>query len=130
MAPDVRLRLLASRCREVHPPKARRDAVRPRDGDVVSARRGTSRRRAVAAPPVLKLPDTVVPIEYDLRLTLDPDADDYSGAVEIRVRVAEPTDIVWINATRLRLLDARVVRRRRETAVSPRWFRATTTSSA
>ena len=54
----------------------------------------------------LKLPDVVVPIEYDLRLTLDPDADEYSGTVEIRVRIAEATDIVWINATRLRFLEA------------------------
>ena len=59
------------------------------------------------SPPELKLPDSVVPSRYELQLTLDPDADEYSGTIGIEVRIAAPTDLVWINATRLQILDAR-----------------------
>jgi hypothetical protein len=41
-------------------------------------------------------------------LTLDPDAESYAGSVDIRVRIAVPTDLVWINATKLALSHARV----------------------
>lgn len=64
---------------------------------------------AAPAPPELKLPDTVVPVRYEAHLTLDPDADEYSGTIGIEVRIAASTDLVWINATRLQILDARVV---------------------
>jgi len=67
---------------------------------------------AAAAPPVppeLKLPDTVVPTGYELQLTVDPDADTYSGTMAIALRIAAPTDLVWINATRLELADVRAV---------------------
>lgn len=64
---------------------------------------------AAPAPPELKLPDTVVPVRYEVQLTLDPDADEYSGTIGIEVRIAAPTDLVWINASRLQILDARAV---------------------
>ena len=43
------------------------------------------------SPPELKLPDSVVPSRYELQLTLDPDADEYSGTIGIEVRIAAPT---------------------------------------
>jgi cytosol alanyl aminopeptidase len=64
---------------------------------------------AASPPPDLKLPDTVAPTGYELKLTVDPDADSYSGTVDIAVRIAAPTDLVWINATRLDLAEVRAV---------------------
>ena len=64
---------------------------------------------AAQVPPLLKLPDTVVPVAYDLQLKLDATASTYSGTVTIDVRVAAPTDLVWINATDLKVDDVRAV---------------------
>jgi cytosol alanyl aminopeptidase len=50
-----------------------------------------------------------MPLRYELALTLDPDADDYAGSVGIDVRIVAPTDLVWINATRLQILEVRAV---------------------
>ena len=60
-------------------------------------------------PPVLRLPDTVVPLAYELQLKLDPAASAYAGSIAIDVRVAAPTDLIWINATELALSDVRAV---------------------
>ncbi len=64
---------------------------------------------AAQAPPTLKLPDTVVPLAYDLQLKLDATASTYSGTVAIDVRIAASTDLVWINATDLQVDDVRAV---------------------
>ena len=64
---------------------------------------------AAQVPPLLKLPDTVVPVAYDLQLRLDATASTYSGTVSIDVRIAAPTDLVWINATDLKVDDVRAV---------------------
>ncbi len=61
------------------------------------------------SPPELKLSDTVVPLAYDLQLRLDANAATYSGTVTIDVRIAVPTDLIWINATDLEIGDARAV---------------------
>ena len=68
------------------------------------ARRRNARRCRIRAAQ-LRLPDTVVPTNYELQLTLDPDADEYAGAVRIGIRIAVPIDLVWINATRLQFDD-------------------------
>jgi cytosol alanyl aminopeptidase len=64
---------------------------------------------AQSPPPGLKLPDTVVPVAYDLQLKLDATASMYSGTVTIDVRIAAPTDLVWINATDLKVDDVHAV---------------------
>jgi alanyl aminopeptidase len=70
---------------------------------------GTLGAASPPAPPGMRLTDTVVPVHYDLALTLDPDADAYTGSIDIRIRVAQATDLVWLNATGLTVDEARVL---------------------
>ena len=59
--------------------------------------------------PGLRLPRDIVPLAYDAKLRVDPTSDVFSGTIEIKVRVLEPTDLVWLNAKNLTILDARAV---------------------
>jgi alanyl aminopeptidase len=56
--------------------------------------------------PGLRLPRNVEPLDYEARLRVDPAEEGYTGTVDIRVRVLEPTDLVWLNAKGLTVLDA------------------------
>jgi cytosol alanyl aminopeptidase len=58
------------------------------------------------APPGLRLPRNVEPLDYDVRLRVNPAEDAFAGMVEIRLRVLEPTDVVWLNAKGLAVRDA------------------------
>ena len=53
------------------------------------------------APPALRLPGDVVPIQYALDLTIVPDQPSVPGRVHIAARVVRPARIVWLNATDL-----------------------------
>ena len=53
---------------------------------------------ADAKPPALRLGSTVVPIQYDLALRLDPNRDDFSGVVKVVVDIREPVTRFWVNA--------------------------------
>ena len=44
--------------------------------------------------PGLRLPRDIVPLAYDAKLRVDPTSDVFSGTIEIKVRVLEPTDLV------------------------------------
>src|SRR5258707_3115045 len=59
--------------------------------------------------PGLRLPRDVVPLAYDPKLRVDPASDVFSGTIEIKMRVLEPTDLVWLNAKNLTILDAHAV---------------------
>lgn len=59
-------------------------------------------------PPRLRLPSTVVPIRYDLDLTLDPSKDSYSGRIAIDANIQSPTDLIWLNSTGLTFNNASV----------------------
>jgi alanyl aminopeptidase len=65
-----------------------------------------SAQAGATAVPGLRLPRDVVPLAYDARLRVDPNDDAFSGAIDITVRVLEPTDIVWLNAKKLTIQDA------------------------
>ncbi|MBA3505631.1 MAG: M1 family metallopeptidase [Betaproteobacteria bacterium] len=59
--------------------------------------------------PGLRLPRNVVPLSYEAQLTIDPKAETFSGALAIKVRVDKPTDLVWLNAAKLTIEEARAV---------------------
>ena len=48
-----------------------------------------------------RLPDGVVPLSYDLRLEVDPDRPTFRGHVAIRIRLAAPSDRIWLHAVDL-----------------------------
>ncbi len=67
-------------------------------------------RPLLAGPgaPDLRLPGGVRPVKGRLELTLRPDREDYAGTATYELRLAKPTDLLWLNATGLRLGTAKV----------------------
>jgi alanyl aminopeptidase len=64
-------------------------------------------REQPPVPPKFRLPaDEVGPVRYRLDLTLVPDQDTFSGAVEIDLQFARPTSVLWLNSERLTVKDA------------------------
>ena len=61
----------------------------------------TPSRAPVLVAPGARLPDDSTPLAYDLRLEVDPDSDELSGAVTIRVAVHGR--YVWLHASELAL---------------------------
>jgi alanyl aminopeptidase len=66
----------------------------------------SSARPAAEAIPLGKLPDAVVPLHYALHLTVDPRQERFSGETRIRVRLAKPTDRIWLHAQHLDIASA------------------------
>jgi len=57
-------------------------------------------------PPKLRLGDAVQPIRYAVDLTVNPDRNTFRGAVEIEWDVRTPSQVIWLNATRLTIEEA------------------------
>src|SRR2546423_2041973 len=58
---------------------------------------------AVAAPtpPKLRLDDAARPTHYTARVTVDPAQPTFKGAIDIDVKVARATDVLWLNGVEL-----------------------------
>ncbi len=67
-----------------------------------------SKWRPRVTPPGLRLPDTVEPLGYKLRLEIDPDRDTFRGHVDIRARVKKGIDVIWLHAKELEISRAQV----------------------
>src|SRR5277367_5514069 len=54
---------------------------------------------ATDTPPKLRLADVqkLSPVAYQAELTLDPEKDDFTGTIVIKLDVKEPTQTVWLN---------------------------------
>ena len=61
---------------------------------------------ALAAPPKLRLGDSVRPLRYRLDLTVIPRQDDFAGKIEIDLDVRQATDAVWLNSRGLTIDSA------------------------
>src|SRR5688572_29784941 len=57
-------------------------------------------------PPKLRLPQGVKPLEYVVDLTLRPDEPRFEGRVTMTVELAEMTDVVWMHARGLTVVQA------------------------
>ena len=58
-------------------------------------------------PPKLRLPaDVVAPVRYRVELTVIPDQDTFTGTVEIDLRFAKSTPLLWLNAKKLTVKEA------------------------
>lgn len=58
-------------------------------------------------PPKLRLPaDVVAPVRYRVELTVIPDQDTFTGTVEIDLRFAKSTSLLWLNADKLTVSEA------------------------
>jgi len=58
-------------------------------------------------PPAFRLvADVAAPVRYSVELTVVPDQDTFTGAVDIDVRFAKAVPVLWLNAERLTFKDA------------------------
>ncbi|NVB79488.1 MAG: M1 family peptidase [Kofleriaceae bacterium] len=60
------------------------------------------------APPALRVPGDVRPSKYALDLTIVPERDAVPGVVKIDASIVRPTRVVWLNATDLKIGEAKL----------------------
>jgi alanyl aminopeptidase len=61
-------------------------------------------------PPKFRLPaDVVGPTRYRVDLTLVPDQDTFTGAIDIDLNFAKPAAVLWLNAERLQIKEAALI---------------------
>jgi len=60
-------------------------------------------------PPQLRLPAVARPLAVAADLTLIPDRETFDGRVEMRIELAQPLELLWLNANRLEIDAAEVV---------------------
>jgi alanyl aminopeptidase len=63
------------------------------------------------SPPALRLPGNVRPVRQAIELTIDPQRESFSGSVAIELEVREPSSVLWLNATGLKVTRAALGRR-------------------
>src|ERR1017187_8130603 len=56
--------------------------------------------------PSFRLPTAVAPVRYSLNLTVVPDQDTFTGAVDIDLNFKEASPVLWLNAEKLTVRDA------------------------
>lgn len=61
---------------------------------------------AAEQPPTLRLPDTVAPTSYRVKLAIDPAKNTFDGDIAIKVKVKQPVDTIWLNGTNLNVHEA------------------------
>jgi alanyl aminopeptidase len=74
---------------------------------VVASASGAQRACADEVP-TGKLPADAQPLGYTLNLKIDPRAERFSGQVHIRVKLAKPSDHVWLHAREIDIAKAEV----------------------
>jgi alanyl aminopeptidase len=52
---------------------------------------------ASSSSPGFRLPDSVVPLKYQVVLSIDPNKDSFEGTVFIEVNLLKPTSTIWLN---------------------------------
>lgn len=82
------------------------EAGRPDEG---AAEATPPRASAEEAPPTGQLPNEVVPLRYDLDLTIVPAERRFSGRVAIAVEAARSTERIWLHGQNLEVESAAVV---------------------
>jgi len=74
--------------------------------DISYAKAGQVQDQALT-PPRFRLPaDEVRPIRYRVDLTIIPDQDTFTGAIDIDLQFAKPASVLWLNAEKLEIKDA------------------------
>ncbi|HEX7047640.1 MAG TPA: M1 family metallopeptidase [Gammaproteobacteria bacterium] len=76
--------------------------------DTKSNAESTAAGAIAAEMPTGPLPKDVVPQHYDIQLTMDPDAESFSGHTEIRIELNRPRDVIWLHGWELRMDKAAI----------------------
>ena len=58
--------------------------------------------------PTFRLPGDVQPVRYRLDLTVIPEQEEFTGTIEIQLRVVRPASVIWLNAADLTVRSARL----------------------
>jgi len=61
--------------------------------------------------PHAQLPGNVVPQSYRVDMKMDPDAEGFSGVVEIDVEILKPTDKIWLHGKNMTVSSAYLIKR-------------------
>jgi len=61
--------------------------------------------------PHAQLPGNVVPQSYRIDMKMDPDAEGFSGVVEIDVEILKPTDKIWLHGKHMTVSSAYLIKR-------------------
>jgi alanyl aminopeptidase len=77
-------------------------------GTTTSTSTSTSTPSASIKPPELRLPTIVKPLREAVDLTLDPDAARFTGIADLDLRIEQPTNVIWLNATELSIDSAKL----------------------
>lgn len=57
-------------------------------------------------PPQFRLPDFAAPQRYDINLTVAPDQDTFTGAVDIDLNFKQASPVLWLNAEKIKVKEA------------------------
>ena len=74
--------------------------------DVSHARAGQAPDQGSTPPKFRLSADEVGPIRYRVDLTLVPDQNTFTGAIDIDLQFAKPASVLWLNAEKLEIKDA------------------------
>lgn len=74
---------------------------------------------AAPTPPTLRLGDIATPTAYAVHLTLDPEADTFSGEITISMTVARATDHLWLSGVDLSVAGATIESAGTKVAATP-----------
>jgi alanyl aminopeptidase len=72
---------------------------------------------AFAQAPAFRLPDSVAPMRYEVRLAIDPREAGFAGEVTIAASVKRATQVIWLNATAIEIERAEARQGGREVKV-------------
>jgi alanyl aminopeptidase len=64
----------------------------------------------VFEPPKLRLPDTAKPLSYVVDISIDPSSERFAGSVSINIALAKAVNLLWLNATELKIEGVRASR--------------------
>ncbi len=65
-------------------------------------------RAADPAPPEFRLGDAAAPIDYAVRLAIDPNDSSFTGEIRIHLRFGRAATVLWLDATALDIESARI----------------------
>ncbi|MDB4965922.1 MAG: peptidase [Myxococcales bacterium] len=63
-------------------------------------------RASAASPPKLRLDDAARPTRYSARITVDPAQPTFKGSIDIDLKIARATEVLWLNGTELTVAKA------------------------
>lgn len=74
---------------------------------------------AALTPPTLRLPTSVRPVDYTIKLQLIPSADSFRGEMDIALELEKPEEVLWLNGSSDLKIEAASISQPARPALSP-----------